>query len=273
MLKRTISGAIYAALILAGILGGAYSFAALFLLIALLCTWELVRLFRTSRHIRLCWIFNGIATSALFLSAFIWFSGLTSDPRIFVIWPTLLLGWFIASIYRRDSQSIESLLYSVFTQIYIGLPLLLLATMPFRQGHSIASYDYVPVLGLFIFLWASDTMAFLCGRAFGKHKLLERISPKKTWEGFFGGLIFSLLAALVLSFAYPDEMSRVQWIVYGGIVSLFGVWGDLFESQIKRWLQVKDSGNMIPGHGGILDRMDSCLLAIPAATLFLLWIA
>ena len=282
MLKRTISGAIYVALIMAGILGGAYSFAALFLCLDLLCTWELARLFRTSRGIHINLISTSIASLILFLSAFVWFSGLISDPRIFLIWPVWLLIMFIIEIYRPATQNdthsdllsgrLDGLVFSLFTQIYISLPMLMLTKMSFLQAHLIEAYDYIPVLSLFILLWVSDTMAYLCGKVFGKHKLIERISPKKTWEGFFGGLIFSIIAALVLSFVFPYEIKRGLWLIYGFLVSLFGVFGDLFESLIKRTLKVKDSGNMIPGHGGILDRMDSCLLAIPAATLFLLWI-
>ena len=125
------------------------------------------------------------------------------------------------------------------------------------------------MIALLVFLWVNDTAAYFIGSLTGKHKLIEHISPKKSVEGFVAGIIFTLLSSLIFAHLYPD-FSIVFWAGFALIVSLFGTLGDLFESLIKRTCSVKDSGNLIPGHGGILDRIDSLLIAIPAVFLYLI---
>ena len=124
-------------------------------------------------------------------------------------------------------------------------------------------------LCMFILIWLSDTGAFCVGSLCGKHKLFERISPKKSWEGFFGGLLFCIAAGAAFHYLF-DILDLWTSMLFGAIVCVFGTWGDLVESLIKRSLGVKDSGNILPGHGGILDRIDSLLLVVPATILFLL---
>ncbi len=118
------------------------------------------------------------------------------------------------------------------------------------------------LLGFFFLLWTNDTGAYLVGRSIGKHKLWERISPKKTWEGFFGGLILSIIIGYVISLYYP-ELNYILWIVMAALVSIFGTMGDLVESVFKRSIDAKDSGSILPGHGGILDRFDGVFLSTP----------
>ena len=125
------------------------------------------------------------------------------------------------------------------------------------------------MLAIFVFIWVNDTFAFLTGITLGKNKLLERISPKKTIEGFIGGIFFTVLAGVGFSFLFV-EYNIYFWIGFALIVSLFATLGDLFESLIKRTYKVKDSGNLIPGHGGILDRIDSLLIVVPAIYVYLL---
>ena len=129
-------------------------------------------------------------------------------------------------------------------------------------------YYFAFVLAIFVFIWVNDTAAFVVGSLFGKHKFIERISPKKTVEGFIGGIVFSVLAAVILSKFFTDY-SLAFWIGFSIVTALFGTLGDLFESLIKRTYEVKDSGSLIPGHGGILDRIDSLLIAIPAVYIYL----
>lgn len=125
------------------------------------------------------------------------------------------------------------------------------------------------ILGYFLIIWSNDSFAYFAGRLFGKHKLFERISPNKTWEGFFGGMLAGLLCAYILS-CYIDFLSRIDWIIIAFIISIFGTLGDLAESKLKRSLQIKDSGNILPGHGGFLDRFDATLLAAPAVFVYIM---
>jgi len=155
----------------------------------------------------------------------------------------------------------KSLWYSVFAYFYIILPLACLVFIHWLNP--------LYALALFAFVWVNDTFAYLVGSAIGKRKLFERISPKKTWEGFFGGLIFAVFAGFLFSHLTADN-NLIKWLGLAVVVVIFGTMGDLFESYIKRNLNVKDSGTILPGHGGLLDRLDSILFAAPAALLYLL---
>lgn len=170
-------------------------------------------------------------------------------------------------LYVKGVQAIDSLAHSFMGLIYVALPLgMICAINSFNDGKYL-------LLGMFIMIWMSDTGAFLVGSAIGRHKLFPRISPNKSWEGFIGGLLFSVLSAIVLKYVFPDyywSMSMVALCGMGLIVSIFATWGDLIESMIKRTVGVKDSGNLIPGHGGILDRIDSLLLVSPATLFYLI---
>jgi phosphatidate cytidylyltransferase len=148
------------------------------------------------------------------------------------------------------------------------LPLSLLNLLVFSPADAgVVVYYPVFVLALFIFIWINDTGAYLVGILFGKHRLFERISPKKSWEGFFGGLLFTTASSFVFAYFEP-EISYYHWMGISLVVVVFGVWGDLVESLIKRTLEVKDSGKAIPGHGGFLDRFDSLLLAVYAVLFY-----
>ena len=124
------------------------------------------------------------------------------------------------------------------------------------------------LLAVFVTIWVNDTGAYLVGVTLGKHRLFERISPKKSWEGFIGGALFALLSGYIFSLFIP-EINLLNWMIFSELIVIFGTFGDLTESLIKRTLEVKDSGNIIPGHGGLLDRFDSMLLAAPVIYLFL----
>ncbi len=133
---------------------------------------------------------------------------------------------------------------------------------------SISQYNAILPLSIFIFNWVNDTGAYCTGMLFGKHKLFERISPKKSWEGSIGGSVFCIISSFILAHFFPF-MSTGVWIGLALTVVIFGTWGDLTESLLKRRLGIKDSGNILPGHGGMLDRFDSAILAIPAAVVYL----
>jgi phosphatidate cytidylyltransferase len=176
-----------------------------------------------------------------------------------------------SAIFIRRQDILHGIIYSVFGQVYITMPLSLLMVLSYSNQHhpQTGGYDWVPLIALFVFIWVNDTAAYFIGSLTGKHKLIPHISPKKSVEGFIAGIIFTLLAALIFARLYP-EYTSFQWMGFALVVALSGTIGDLFESLIKRTCSVKDAGTLIPGHGGILDRIDSLLVAVPAAYLYLI---
>lgn len=173
----------------------------------------------------------------------------------------------ICQLYIKSDNILSSWSYSMMSQLFIALPLALLNVI-------YNSINPHMLLAIFIFIWVNDTGAYCVGTMFGKHRLFERISPKKSWEGFWGGLALCIVAAYVLSTwcnYFFNGPNLYTWIGLGVLVSVFSTLGDLCESLIKRSLGVKDSGNILPGHGGILDRIDSLLLVTPAVIAFLLF--
>jgi phosphatidate cytidylyltransferase len=166
---------------------------------------------------------------------------------------------FFSELFRASEKPIESIATSLLSLFYIGIPCGLLVSISIgNEG------DYLPwnVLYLFFFIWASDTGAYFSGRTLGKHKLFERISPNKTIEGFVGGIIASTLVGIA-AHHYLGGISLISWMCIGAFVSITSTLGDLFESMLKRQSNIKDSGNILPGHGGILDRFDSTLISAP----------
>ncbi len=154
--------------------------------------------------------------------------------------------------------------YLILGQVFIALPFSLLNFLVFPSGE----FNPVFLLSLFVLIWTNDTGAYVVGISFGKHKLFERISPKKSWEGFFGGIFFALILAYFLP-QITGEIDILRWFGFALIAVVFGTWGDLIESLIKRTVDVKDSGNILPGHGGLLDRFDSLLFAVPLIYIYL----
>ena len=152
----------------------------------------------------------------------------------------------------------------IFTVIYTALPFGFALGLP--KFYSVENTFTLEVFFLFILIWSSDTFAYLTGRFFGKHKMAPKISPKKTWEGFAGGVILTLILSFFIEKFHPDL--RGNWMIVGFLVSVFAPLGDLVESQLKRTFGVKDSGNIIPGHGGILDRLDSFIIVAPVVYLY-----
>ena len=201
----------------------------------------------------------------LFANGFLHAYGLTS-PMIYSTYAFYLIIVFIAELFRKKANPINNWAYYFLGQIYVAIPFSLLNYIIFIQG-----YQPWLLLALFITLWVNDTGAYITGMLFGKHKLFERVSPKKTWEGFIGGAVFALISGYVLS-RFITDISLWQWLVFSEIVVIFGTLGDLSESLLKRTENVKDAGKLIPGHGGILDRFDSMILAAPVIWIYLSWI-
>ena len=206
------------------------------------------------------------------LAAYIFLGGLSLGlPGVIIAIAGCIFAFYILwrpviELYCKTGASpLTRLAYSYMGLVYIVLPFILLSLLW-------NSHKYL-VLGMFVMIWLNDTGAFLVGSAMGKHRLFPRVSPKKSWEGFFGGLVFCIAAAFVYKFCFPSYFALYSLIFLcfiGAIVCVFSTWGDLVESLIKRAVGVKDSGNLIPGHGGILDRIDSLLLVAPATCFFVL---
>lgn len=259
LLTRTISGIIYIAIIIGCILGGETSLLIMASVFAGLAVIEFARISHEAGIKRLPAILLDIA-GCICLCFSVWIF------PIFV-WIFVMLCRFIEELYLKDENPLANLSHSMMSQIYIGLPFgLMVAVVSFFNTCNI-------LLAVFLFIWINDTGAFVVGSLLGRHRLFERISPKKSWEGFFGGLFFNIVAAALLcsycSGFFGLQPSMVIWLGLAVIVTVFGTWGDLVESLIKRTLHIKDSGNLIPGHGGILDRIDSLLLVMPAVFLYL----
>ena len=175
--------------------------------------------------------------------------------------------FFIVELFRKKDDTAGNIAYSILPVIYIVVPFSSLNFF-FNPGlHGTLSRYFIP-LGFFLLLWTNDIFAYLTGLAIGRHKLFERLSPKKTWEGTFGGLVFSVLMAWGISF-YIQDLSLVEWIVMALIIVIFGTLGDLSESMLKRKFAVKDSGRILPGHGGVLDRFDAMMFSAPAVCCYL----
>ena len=192
------------------------------------------------------------------------------DARVFLPYLGLLLYLMITELYLKKENPIGNWAYAMLSQLYVALPFALLNVLAFQNSPETSSVTYNPILPLsiFVFIWLSDTGAYCVGSLIGKHRLFERISPKKSWEGSIGGAVFSIASSFVFARFFPF-MSMWQWAGLAVIVVIFGTWGDLTESLMKRQLGIKDSGNILPGHGGMLDRFDSALMAIPAAVVYL----
>jgi phosphatidate cytidylyltransferase len=189
------------------------------------------------------------------------------EPSLLFINIPLLFSIFIFELYRKTEKPFHNIAFTIFGVIYIVLPFALLMVIPFLSSGN-PGYQAHLVFGYFLLLWASDTGAYLSGMAFGKRKLFERISPKKSWEGSIGGTLLNLFFAWCCSRWFP-ELDHLTWTIMGLLIVVTGTFGDLAESLLKRTLNIKDSGNILPGHGGLLDRFDALLVSVPFVLAFL----
>jgi phosphatidate cytidylyltransferase len=264
---RTLTGSVYVAIILTGILLNACTFLCLFAGITVLCLWEFYGLINAQKRTKINRWYNCIGGLALFVATYLYASGITGHT-IFFPYLLYVVIIFITELYEKQQDPITHSAYIFLGQCYIALPIAMLNMVAFPTVTSgVTIYHPVLVLALFVFIWINDTGAFLIGSCLGKHRLFERISPKKSWEGFFGGLLLTAASSLVFAHFEP-QIPYYHWIGLSLSVVVFGTWGDLVESLIKRTLSVKDSGNTLPGHGGFLDRFDSLLLAVYAVLFY-----
>ncbi len=257
ILTRSITGAIFVAVIIFSIYFS--PFAALFVFSAflLLGLVEFFKLFKENKIVELRW---GIPVVVSFITYLLLlgnvFLGWDMGLIISIIIPTFLL-LMMTELWRKKSNPLVNLGIQLFGFFYLVIPFLLLMMMRVQDVNSVGL-----LIGMFVLIWSNDTFAYLSGRFFGKTKLFERISPKKTWEGTVGGMILTLGIALVIGYL-DDERGMLFWLPATLIIVPGAIFGDLLESLFKRSLNIKDSGNILPGHGGILDRFDAALFTIP----------
>jgi phosphatidate cytidylyltransferase len=267
-LTRTITGIIFVIVVVGSIIWKPYIFALLFLVITILGLLEFYRII-SSDLVKVNKIL-GLAGGILMYVTCALVANMVADIRLLLINLPVLSIICIYELYRKSPTPFTNIGYTLLGIFYIALPFSLFNFF-FNPVLITGTFHYEIVLGFFAILWINDTGAYLSGMALGRHHLFERISPKKTWEGSIGGMIFSLITAWVLSRFY-SILSPVQWQIYALIIIVFGTLGDLVESMLKRSLSIKDSGHILPGHGGILDRFDGVFIAIPISFIYLLYV-
>ncbi len=267
--KRTVTGIFIVILIIFSVVISKYVFTGLFLLITILGLWEFYSLLEKV-EIRPNKVLGTVAGAFLFISnAFV---ALQLAPiEILLINFLLVFLVFLLELYRNIPNPFTNVAFTFFGLLYVAVPFALLNYFP-NPGFLPDNYNYSTVLGFFFLVWVNESGAYLVGSAIGKHKLFERISPKKTWEGTSGGGILCLITALVLGMFYKD-IGAINWFIIGCIVVVSSTYGDLFESMFKRSINTKDSGTLLPGHGGILDRFDGLIMATPFVFVYLFFIA
>lgn len=275
LILRSVTGVLFVAVLVGGIVWSPYTYMVLFAAITGMAVYEFCTLVnryagaQTNRFIAtMCGVYLFLANTGFYF-------GLVGADA-FVPYVLGLIYLLIGELYLRNPDPLKNWAYAFAAQLYVALPFALLSNLafypdPLATGSSAYTYNWVLPLSIFLFLWTSDTGAYCCGSLLSRYfpaKLFERISPNKSWVGSIGGGVLCLVVATLLWRVYAT-MTLPQWLGLGLVVCVFGTWGDLVESLLKRQLGVKDSGNVLPGHGGMLDRFDSSLLAIPAAALYL----
>lgn len=271
---RAITGVLFVAVLVCSFLRP-QSMVLLFALITGLTIWEFTGLVNNREKVAVNRLISTVAGVYLFF-AMAGFCSEFTPSAVFIPYLVSIIYLMVAELYLKNENPIHDWAYTMMAQLYIALPFSLLNTLAFHAApQGFVTYDVVLPLSVFVFLWMNDTGAYLCGSLLGKHKLFPRISPGKSWEGSIGGGIL-VIGVAVLVWYLTDQyqlnqlgLTAIEWAGLGLTVVVFGTWGDLVESLFKRTIGIKDSGNILPGHGGMLDRFDSSLLAIPAAVVYL----
>ena len=283
---RTITGVIFVAAIVASFLRPE-AMVLLFSIVTGMTVWEFTGLVNEREHVTVNRFISTVAAVYFFYAMTYFCSDLyggAAKSVVFIPYLVTIIYMLIAELYLRQDDPIQDWAYTMLAQMYIVLPFSLLNVLAFTATpNGQVAFNTLLPLSVFIFLWVNDTGAYCVGSLLGRHKLFPRISPGKSWEGSIGGAVFVLLVAWGIgwldnmqvadmdhpSTLFTGMLSIPEWLGLGLVVVIFGTWGDLVESLFKRTLGIKDSGNILPGHGGMLDRFDSSLLAIPAAVVYL----
>jgi phosphatidate cytidylyltransferase len=257
--QRTITGVVLLGLIIGSIVFSEYSFLLCIGALLLFTITEFYTITKSDETVPQN-IFGAAIGIAVFASSYLFAKKLV-DARVFALIIPLFLISFIIELYKKQGKPFQNLAFTLLGIFYIALPYSLFNFIVFN--HFNTEYSFGLLLCLFAFNWTNDTGAYIFGISFGKHRLFERISPKKSWEGAVGGAISVVGIAFLFAHLIPS-ISTVNWIILGLLVCVFGVFGDLVESLLKRSLNIKDSGTLLPGHGGFLDRFDAVIFSTPA---------
>ena len=268
---RTITGIIFVAAIVSCFLNP-IAMVVLFALVTGLTVWEFTGI--VNEHVAATTLNRIICTVAgvwFFLAMFGFCWGIVNSA-VFLVYLFTIMYLVISELYLKHENPINNWAYTMLSQMYIAMPLSLINVLAFMgSADGEVHYNYVLPLSVFVFLWVNDSGAYCCGSLLRRHKLFPRVSPGKSWEGSIGGAVLVVVVAYVISqlLGTSSPLTALEWMGLGLVVVIFGTWGDLVESLFKRTLGIKDSGNILPGHGGMLDRFDSSLMAFPAAAIYL----
>ena len=276
LITRTITGVIFVAAVVTCFLRPE-AMILLFALVTGLTVWEFTGIVDGMENVSVNRFITTVAGVYLFLAIAGFCSGLT-PAAVFIPYLLTIVYLFISELYTKAPNPINNWAYTMLSQMYIALPFSMVSVLAFRGVEGGVVYNYLLPLSIFVFLWTNDSGAYLSGSLLGKHKLFPRVSPGKSWEGSIGGGILVLIVAALVGIYENSSahqgvaeiaMSVPEWMGLGLVVVFFGTWGDLVESLFKRTIGIKDSGNILPGHGGMLDRFDSSLMAMPAAVVYI----
>jgi phosphatidate cytidylyltransferase len=276
LIIRSITGVLFVSVMVIGLLNW-IAMIFLFAFITGLSIWEYSGLVNAKKGVKVNRFISTIAGVYLFLSFAGLRTGIISNFVVFVPYILTILYLIISELYLKNEDVLNDWAYTMLGQIYLAFPFSLINILAFEKDTigDLVHFNTLLPLSVFIFLWLNDSCAYICGSLFGRHKLFPRISPGKTWEGSIGGGIITIIVAGIMGYfsqrfgVTSPRLSILGWLGLGLVVVVFGTWGDLVESLLKRTLGIKDSGNILPGHGGILDRFDSAIMAIPAVIVYL----
>lgn len=271
LIVRSLTGIVFLVVMIGGIVYSPLTMGLLFTVITALAVHEFCNIVSERGDVDINPLICSVSGAYLFLAFYGYLSGWTPTPAVFIPYLISMVYLTISELYLQRESPLNNWAYTMMSQMYVALPFSLIPVLGFMSdpAHPMEiQYRWIFPLAVFIFLWTSDTGAYCFGSLFGRHRLFERISPKKSWEGSVGGACVSMAAACAVAH-FDSSLTLPQWLGFALVVVVFGTWGDLVESLLKRQLGIKDSGNILPGHGGMLDRFDSSLLAIPAVVVYL----
>lgn len=264
--KRIVFGLLYVGLVVSSTVMGALYFYSLFMVFMMICIYEFIRIIELKSILPYLLGGTSFITAVISNNNLVVFEDNTSHKIILSIFMTSVYFSFVLALISSRKIGRQYLGKNFLTLIYVVLPFSLLMKIPYLNFEG--RFDTSIIMGIFTLVWSNDVFAFLIGKNFGKHKLIERVSPNKTVEGFLGGFIFTFIAGFIIA-KFCLSIQPVQWFTIAIIVSIFGVLGDLIESMFKRQAKIKDSSNLLPGHGGFLDRLDSIIFATPFIFIYL----
>lgn len=269
---RALTGAVYVILLVGCTVFSPVTSFCFFGLVCAATLWEFGTLMNRHMGASVNRLLNSMAGFVLVAAVWLMVIGGNGIGKMFGIYAGVLLYLLVSELYRKAENPLLNWALAFASQLYVAVPFSLIPLISVSYGDAGLAYNWIYPLALFVFIWCNDTGAYLFGCALHNvfpAKLFPRISPKKSWIGSIGGGLLTLVSAYAVWHFGPESFSLPKWLGFALVVVIFGTWGDLVESLLKRQLGIKDSGNVLPGHGGLLDRFDSALLSIPAVVAYI----